>query len=525
MKSFNRSNVIVIGAGHNGLVAAAYLARAGLSVTVLERGDSVGGAARTVEFAPGVRVSGVAHIVNLLHPKIFTDLDLEAHGLTFSAMDINTVALDRDARNLVIGPNGDIDGDDVSDRDSANWGALHARLQRFAGALRPMLLQTPPRLGSSDLADNMGLAGLGLRLRRLGRRDMRAFLRTVLMNAADMLDDELEDTRLKGAIALDAVMGAHLGPRSPGSVLNLLYRMSGEILGEGGAMALPRGGMGAVCDAMREASEAAGAQIVLGAGVERLIVRNDRVVGVVLETGDELGADVVLSAINPRTTLLDLLGPEHLDAECVHRLVNIRMRGNAAKLHLALDGIPEFVGVDRVNLDGRLLLAPSIDYVERAFNPSKYGQASEQPAMEITIPSIADPTLAPPGKHVLSAVVQYVPYELRQGWDGAKDAYKAVVIDNIAAYAPDIRQQIAASELLCPQDFAERYAMPGGHWHHGELAPDQLLNMRPVPGAAQYAAPIAGLYLSGAGTHPGGGVSGAAGHNAARRIIEREGRG
>ena len=519
----DRSNAIVIGAGHNGLVCAAYLARAGLSVSVLEAADKVGGAAQTVEFAPGMRVSGMAHILSLLHPKVYADLALEAHGLTFASANMDTVALDSDGRSLVMERKGDVAGPDISQTDRDNWMELHTRLARYADALKPLLGQTPPRFHSSAIKDNIVLASLGVRLRRLGRTDLREFLRIVLMNAADLLNDHLTDDRIKGAVALDAVLGAHLGPRSPGSVFNLLYRHAGDILSEEGAQAMPRGGMGAVTTALQKAGEDHGVKIILGAAVDQLLVSNDRVIGVQLETGDELGADVIVSAINPRATLLELLGPQHLDVDFVHRLRHIRMKGNAAKLHLALNGIPEFRGVNRLNLDGRLMLAPSIDHVENAFNPSKYGQASDRPVMEITIPSIADPTLAPPGKHVLSAVVQYAPYDLRQGWSTAETAFKNLAIDTIAGYAPDIRDQIIASELLTPRDIEARYRMPGGHWHHGELAVDQMLMLRPLPGAAQYASPVPGLYLCGAGCHPGGGVSGAPGMNAAQRVLDKEG--
>ncbi|MBI1383902.1 MAG: NAD(P)-binding protein [Rhizobiales bacterium] len=530
MPSSNKGNktpvartAVVIGGGHNGLVAAAMLAKAGLSVTVLEADGEVGGGARTVEIMPGVRVPGLAHVLHLLHPQVISELDLDQSGLQYAAPDIDTVALDARGRNLVISRDrGELAGKDLAAGEQAAWARLNERLSRFAGALAPMLAEPPPRLASSNLAENLKLARLGLRIRRLGRADMREFLRIALMNVADLLDEELTDERLRGAVAFDAVLGSHLGPRSPGSVLGLLYRMAGEVLGERGARAIPQGGMGGVVKAIAEAGERAGVRTVVSAPVERIIVRGDRAVGVELATGDEIAADLVVSAIDPRTTFLDLVGVEHLDIGFTRRVRNIRARGNVAKLHLVLDGLPSFNGLDRLNHDGRLVVAPSVEAVERAFNPAKYGQYSPEPLLEMTIPSIVDPTLAPPGKHVLSALVQFAPYDLAGGWDGAREKFADLIVATIARYAPQIQNQIAHRELLTPVDIERRYRMPGGHWHHGELAPDQMLMLRPVPGAAQYDTPIPGLYLCGAGCHPGGGVTGVAGLNAARRILAKE---
>ncbi len=517
------SNAIIIGGGHNGLVCAAYLAKAGLSVTVFEADQEVGGAAKTVEFAPGMKVSGCAHILYQFHPQVISDLELENLGLSYAASNMDTVSLDPDGSHLVInGANNELTGEGIPQHDQERWPEFNARLLRFADALRPFLSQIPPRIKSPDTRDNLALARLGWAIRKLGRDDMQEFLRTILINIADLLEEEITSERLKGVISLDAVLGTHLGARSPGSLFALLYRYAGESLGAQGALALPKGGMGAVTEALMQAAERAGATVVQGAVVEKILVRNDRVMGVRLATGDELGADCVISAANPRTTLLGMLGPEHLDTAFVRRLRNIRMSGNAAKLHLALEGVPEFTNLDRLHLDGRLVIAPSVDYVERAFNPAKYGQHSPQPVVELTIPSIADPTLAPAGKHVISAVVQYAPYAPSIDWDNAREPFGDLVVDLLAQYAPTIKDQIVSTQVLTPVDLEERFRLPGGHWHHGELSLDQMLMLRPVPGAAQYATPVRGLYLCGAGSHPGGGVMGAAGMNAASRVLELE---
>ena len=518
-------DAIVIGGGHNGLVCAAYLAKAGRRILVLEAADQLGGAARTGEIAPGFRVSTCAHLLHLLHPKVTADLALGSHGLSYSAADMPTVALAEDGRPLVLPSDPAAAGEAIrphSAADATAYPKLRERLQRFAETLQPFLGKTPPRLAGGDGSDRLSLLKLGWAIRRLGREDMREFLRVVAMNVADLLEDELESELLRGALAFDAVLGTHLGPRSPNSVLTLLYRLAGEVGGKRGALAHPRGGMGAVTAALAGAAKAAGAEIRSGAAVARIQVENDRATGVELANGETVAARCIVSNADPRRTFLDLLGPAHLDAGFVRRVGNIRMRGDAAKLNLALDGLPSFKGLNESELGGRLLIAPSIGYVERAFDHAKYGEYSEAPAIEITLPSVHDASLAPEGKHVLSAVIQYAPYRLREGWDAAREAFAERAIRTIAAHAPDLPDRIVARELLTPLDLERDFNMTGGHWHHGELAIDQMLMLRPVPGAAQYAAPLPGLYLCGAGTHPGGGVMGAAGMNAAQQVIARE---
>ncbi len=511
---------IVIGAGHNGLVCAATLARAGRKVLVLEAGDQVGGGAVTREFAPGYKVSACAHILHHLHPKVIKDLRLKKHGLKLASKDLPTVALGADGRHLTL--NGNKASGSVTDSDRATFAPWRKQMLKFAKHLQPLLATVPPRLGSGDRADFRKLARLGWAIRSLGREDMREFLRIAGMNVADLLEDAFEDDLLRGAIAFDAVLGTHFGPRSPGTVLTLLYRLAGRGGGAAGALTLPEGGMGAVSTALAGAAQAAGAEIRIGRPVARVLVRDDRAVGVVCADGEEIAARNVISNADPRRTFMDLLGAEHLDTGFVSRVRNIRMRGDAAKVHLALDGLPAFTGLEASDLKERLIIAPDVDYVERAFNPAKYGELSPEPVMEITIPSLHDPSLAPAGKHVLSAVVQYAPYGLKGGWEAGREAFARTVLDVLGRYAPDLESKILASEVLTPFDIERQFGMTGGHWHHGELALDQMLMLRPVPGAAQYGTPLAGLYLCGAGAHPGGGVMGAAGLNAASQVIQRD---
>jgi phytoene dehydrogenase-like protein len=480
----------------------------------------VGGAAVNKEIAPGFTVPACAHILHHLQPRVISDLNLGGHGLSFAAKDLATVALGRDGRHLVLrGGDATPSLNELSAADAAALPGFHARLSRFAGALRPLLSEAPPGLHAMSRREQWNLATLAWRLRRLGRVEFREFLRVAAMNAADIIEESFESDLLKGALAFDAVLGTSFGPRSPGSVFTLLYRLAGQIEGRAGALALPRGGMGAAVEAIAAAARAQGAEIRTEARVARILAEGDRATGVELESGERIAAGVVVSNADPQATFLSLLGPEHLDTGFVRRVSNLRMNGLAAKLHLVLDGLPSVPGLSEAELGERLVIAPGIDELERAFNHTKYGEFSESPALEITIPTIADPSLAPEGRHVLSAVVLYAPYRLKGGWEAARDAFAERVIDTLAAYAPDLPERIVARELVTPADMERDYGMTGGHWHHGDLALDQMLMLRPVPGASRYAAPLPGLYLCGAGSHPGGGVMGAAGFNAAQRIL------
>ncbi|WP_202332946.1 phytoene desaturase family protein [Mesorhizobium sp. L-8-3] len=517
-------DVVVIGGGHNGLVAAAVLAKTGRKVLVLEAAGEVGGAARTETFAPGFRVSSLAHILNRLHPDVVAALDLERHGL---AIDRNggapTTVLSRQGDTLVLnGAYGEsLDG--ATAAEAVAWRELRAQLLRYAGVLKPFLSRAAPDFAGMPLTETAALARTGLALRRLGKEDMRDFLRMLLMNVTDALDEHLTDDRLRGLLAFDAVLGSHLGPRSPTSLLGLYYRLTGEAGGTSGAQLLPKGGMGAVVKAVASAAAAAGVTARVGSPVAKIRVEKGRAAGVTLQSGEEIRTKTVMSAINPRTTLLELVGPRMLDTGLVRKVSNIRMDGNVAKLNLALDKVPRFAGVDDAAARGRMVVARSADHVENAFNPSKYGAFSPEPVMEIILPSLSDPSLAPGGACVLSAVIQYSPYRLKEGWEAGKPKLLDAVLTEIEAHAPGLRQSVLHAELLTPDDIEARYRMPGGHWHHGELQADQMLMSRPVSGLGRYDTPIDGLFLCGAGSHPGGGVSGAPGLNAARRVVQAGG--
>jgi phytoene dehydrogenase-like protein len=508
---------IVIGGGHNGLVCATYLARAGQRVLVLEAADHFGGAAVTREFAPGFKVSACAHLLHLMPATLMRELALAGHGLKMAATALPSVALGADGGHLHIGATELSALAQVSAADARALGAWRAQLARFAAALHPLLSQTPPRLGTEAWRDRLGLLGFAWRLRRLGRADMRELLRIGGMCVHDLLEERFTHPLLKGALALDAVLGTNYGPRSPGTIMSLLYRAAAAAGAE--SLAVPQGGLGALSGALAQAAAAAGAQLRNAAPVARIQVREDRVSGVVLASGEEIGAAHVISSVDPKNTLLQLLGAEHLDAGFVRRVTHVRSSGLTAKLHLALDGLPEFTALPQSALHARLLVAPSADYLERAYNHAKYAEYSHNPMLEVTIPSLLDPSLAPAGRHVMSVIVQYAPYALKGGWEAGREAFTERCVATLSNYAPQLRSAIRATELLTPQDIEQQFRISGGHWHHAELALDQFLMLRPVPGAAQYRTPVAGLFLCGAGSHPGGGVMGLAGRNAARQLM------
>ncbi len=509
----DRWDAIIVGAGHNGLVCAALLAKAGRSVLVLEASDQIGGAAISREFADGYSVSACAHLLYQLQPEVRREL-----GLRFevASEDMATIALAEDGNHVRIEGNR-VDG--VSDEDAVQYRRFHKRMTRFADVLRTQLNKTPPRLGTKNWKDLAALARLGFDIRRLGREEMREFLRVIGMNIHDEATERFESPTLKGAICLDAVLGTHLGPRSPNTMMTYLHRLAGSH----GRYVVPKGGIGMVPAVMAQAARAAGATIRTGMPVSRIIVDNGRVGGVETASGETFLGYTVVSNADPKRTVMKLVGARHFETNFVRRIHHFRSRGNAAKLHLALDGLPTIDGLERQDFGHRIVIAGDEHYVERAFNPAKYGGYSPEPVIEMTFPSCRDETLAPGGRHVMSAVVQYAPYALKGGWtDDTRHVFLDTITSTIAKYAPDIAQRIVASELLTPADIEAEFGITGGHWHHGELTLDQFLFVRPVSGAAQYRMPIDGLWLCGAGAHPGGGVSGAAGRNAARSILRWE---
>jgi phytoene dehydrogenase-like protein len=509
-----RHDVIIIGAGHNGLVCASLLARTGRKVLVLEANKQVGGAAVTRSFAAGYSVSACAHLLYQLQPQVQKDLKLK---FPLAAEGLGTIALSADGQHVRY--NGNVVSG-TGQEDAAAYRDFYRRMTRFADLLQTYMNRRPPRLSkNASKSDLLTLAQLGFDIRRLGKTEMQEFLRLIGMNIYDELVERFDNDLLKGAIALDATLGTHLGPRSPNTILTYLYRL----IGTHGKLSVPAGGMSAVAEALAHSARNNGATIRTGMPVKRIVIENGRASGVETESGEKFSSWLVVSNADPKTTIMNLVGAQHVEAGFARRIHHLRAKGNAAKLHLALDGLPEIAGVDKREFGERFVIAPSENYVERAFNAAKYGETSARPVFEITFPSFRDATLAPAGKHVLSAIVQYAPYELAAGWsDQTRQAFLEHCIATLGEYLPDLKTHITASEMLSPADLEKEFRMTGGHWHHAELTLDQFLFTRPVGGAAQYAMPLDGLYLCGAGAHPGGGVSGAAGRNAARTIIKEE---
>ncbi len=501
-------DVIVIGAGPNGLAVAIRLAKAGRKVLILERQ-----ATERPGFAPGFTAPPLAHLSYNLDPRVEAGMNLSSHGLTWAAPVLDTTAVSSDGHHLRLSGRdlGKVDGP-LSPEDRLAWAALSARLTRFASVLRPFRDMPPPRLAKGVGNDLWALAKIGLRARLMGKAEFRELLRMFLTNTYDVLNDELSDPLLKGALAFDATLGTWLGPRSPNSLLPWLDRLSG------GGPRLPAGGMGALAASMRNSAMAAGVTIRSGASVGRALIEGGRATGVVLDGGEELRAPLIVSAVSPKSTLLGLVGPQALDTGLVNRIRHQKARGGAAKLHLALSGVPDFRGAD---LKTRLVLAPSEEHVERAFNPVKYGQVPDTPVMEVLLPSAHEAGHAPAGQHLLTAVVQYAPHNPADRDAARADMLKAALAQ-LEAHSPGIGGLITHAELLMPYDIETIWGLPGGNWHAGELSIEQMLFLRPLPGLSQYRTPVQGLWLASAGCHPGGGVSGTPGWNAAA-AIERAG--
>jgi len=504
MPSFD---TIVIGGGTNGMAAAGRLAKAGQKVLLLEQRTALGG---------GV---GLSHLIHVMDSRVEKELQLAKHGLSYADDNVSTTALSATGNHLHFGGafGAQLSGD-VSPAEAKAWDELRSRLLAHASVLKPFKQMTPPRLQANAGNDMMALAKIGWNLRRRGRGALQDFLRLLLINVFDVLDDELTDDRLKGLVAHDAVLGAWMGPRSPNSLLMLLNRLAGDVNGKQGALAYPKGGMASVAMAMEKSLTARSVEIRTQSTVASAIIESDKIAGVILQSGERIEAPRIVSAINPHTTLMKLVGTRHLDTGFARQTESIRMRGSVAKLHLTLKAAPNFRGAD---LRSRLVIAPSSRAVEEQFNSIKYGEFSPEPLMEIILPSAFEEGHAPTGHHLLSAIVQFAPTTPKGGWSKARPAFLKAIMQQLETHAPGIGKLVTATELLTPEDIERDYGMIGGNWHHGELAVERMLFLRPFARVAQYETPISGLYLASAGSHPGGGISGAAGWNAAEHILKK----
>jgi phytoene dehydrogenase-like protein len=524
-------DVIIVGGGHNGLACAAYLAKAGLDVVVVEKRDMVGGAATTEEPWPGYRVSSASYVVSLMPPRIVRELDLKRHGYEVSIVTPDYFVPFPDGTSLTLW--GDVSRDSAaiagfSERDASAYVEFDRYFDHAARLLKDLMFVVPPNINVRDLPKWAATAG---KFRKWSGRDVHEIVRLFTMSAADFLDEWFEDDRVKGALATQAIIGAWAGPMTPGSAYVLMHHWIGEIDGHAGAWGWVKGGMGGVSQSMARSAESAGAEIRTDAEVDRIAINaSGRAVGVALLDGTLIRSQRVVSSAHPVTTYLSLIGTERLPGDVVRDVERFRTRSGSVKLNVALSELPEFPSWEQETSLHRGLVAnsPSVEYLERAWDDAKYGRMSEHPYVEVVFPTAHEPEgLAPDGKHLMLGFAQYGPYELAEGsWDdGGRDEFARRVFDGLGEYAPKLKDSIEQVEVLTPKDIEDRFGLVGGNIMQGELAPDQLFGFRPITGYGDYRTPVGGMYLCGSGTHPGGGVMGVPGRNAASVVLRDHKRG
>jgi phytoene dehydrogenase-like protein len=519
--------VVLIGGGHNALVTAFYLAKGGFKPLVLERREMVGGGAITEEFYPGFHASTLAHTLGPLRADIAKDLQLEQFGCEILRPDPRVFAPAPDGRALFFYDDAAKTAAGIgslSAKDAAKYKQFAASLEATAGFFTQLTSITPPAIDHPTPEDLWNLLKTGRGVRSLGKTGIFDLLRWGPMAVADFVAEFFETELLRAAIAARGIFGTALGPWSAGSTAVLLLRAAADSHPVGSA-AFPRGGLGSFTRALAESAKQAGAEIRTDAEVQQIRIKDGAVTGVVLSNGEEIAVEAVVSGADPKRTFFNLVDASQLDPTFANRMKNFRANGTVAKVNLALGGLPTFTALDSNEsplkaLSGRIHIGHEIDYLERAFDASKYGDFSKAPWLDVTIPTILDPALAPDGKHVLSAYMQFAPYKLREGnWDARRKDLGETVIKTLNAYAPNLPSLVEGVQVITPKDFETSYGFTGGHIFHGELALDQLFTMRPILDWARYKTPIRGLFLCGSGTHPGNGLTGASGANAAREII------
>jgi phytoene dehydrogenase-like protein len=519
-------DAVIVGGGHNGLVTAAYLARAGRKVLVLERRELLGGCSVTEEVWPGYRVSTAAYLTSLMQERIVRELELHRYGYAVDPKDPPFFSIFPDGRWLFMWQDGARTLEEIakfSPRDAAAYPAYVEQMERLARVVEWLLLRTPPNFPPSTARDWLEYTALAGRMLKLDRRDSVALYKIFTQSVADYLEEWFESPELKVTLTTDGVIGANGGPRSPGTAYILLHHTMGGVAGQRGVWGFVRGGMGMVAESIAASARAHGVQIRTSAKVERILVRDGQARGVALEGGEEISARLVASNADPKTTFLKLVDERELEPEFAASIRRLRSEGTSAKINLALSGLPEFrayPGAPGPHHRATMHICRNIDYIERAWDDAKYGRPSESPALELTIPTMYDPSLAPEGRHIMGIFLQYAPYTLRgANWDELREPFADRVMDIVAEYAPNIRSIVVERQVLTPLDLERRFGITGGNIFHGEMALDQMFMLRPAAGWARYATPVRGLWLCGSGAHPGGGVMGAPGYNAAREIL------
>src|SRR5215475_3036182 len=521
----SKYDVIVIGGGHNGLVNAAYLAKAGKKVLVLERRYVLGGAAVTEEVFPGFKFSVASYVVSLLRPEIIRELDLPRHGLeilpldgTFTPMHGNYLwrVNDHAKTRLEIARHSRLDAEAYDE-----YGKAMVEMGRF---VKPILGMTPPDPTSLGIKGLQDLMFLGRRFQKLSWQDQYNQVQLMTMSAVDFLDQWFETDVLKATMSASGIIGTFLGVRSPGTAYVLLHHYMGEIDGAFRSWGFARGGTGAISNAIAEAARELGAEIRTQAPIAKIIVTNGRARGVALGNGDEIYGEVISSSVDPRNTFLRFIEEGQLPDEFLEDVRRYKFRGSSGKVNIALDALPDFKCLPGpgAHLRGAISISPSVEYMERAYDDAKYGNFSRRPYIDMVIPSLTDPSVAPPGKHVMSCFVQYAPDKLRPGlnWDDQREAFGENVIDTISEYAPNLKNIIINKQVLTPLDLEREFGLSEGNIFQGELSLEQLFFLRPVPGYAQFRTPIKNLYMCGSATHPGGGIMGAPGRLAALEILK-----
>ena len=516
MKSYD---VLVIGAGHNGMAASIKLANSGRKVLLLENSSQPGGMASSKDICDGFKSPTLAHLINHLSSRSINELNLTKFGLETNNFIIPSISINSSGEHISVFNNYKSNSENLSSKDKENLERLIKRLTFQSSLLKRFLFDAPVNNNNITFSKKLKFLKTGLDLRLRGKEEFQEFFRMILMCVADVLEEEIDNDLLKGLLAFDGTLGINLGPRSPTSLMGLLYKISGEFNGQRGIQVLPKGGIKNLVDAFYKSAISSGVETIFNQEVESLILEDNKVVGVKTKNGQEYKANIVLSSVSPIKTFLKFIGPKRLDTGVLRELNSLRYKGNVSKLNLALDKVPTSEFLKPELLKSRIVYAPSIDHIEENFNPSKYKELPKDPNLEVLFPSIIDETLSPKGSAIASIIVQNTPYDLKNGWEKSREQVCENILSKLELIFPNLKKSIISTQFLSPSDIEDQFNVPGGHWHHSELQIDRMYSLRPIFKFSNYNTPIENLYICGAGTHPGGGISGISGINSANQIL------